>query len=74
MSIFNFRGHILTALYGRTDNWRHIYKQTTSTFKDASDFGGVYLHGQTKCLKNSVLVLVIAWFQVQLTINLTCAN
>ena len=32
MSIFSFIGHILTELFGKTDNWQKIYKQTSLTF------------------------------------------
>ena len=28
----SFMGHILTELFEKTDNWRQVYKQTSSTF------------------------------------------
>ena len=32
MPIFNFTGYTLTELFRKPDNWRQIYKQTSSTF------------------------------------------
>ena len=45
MPIFTFIGHILTALFGKTDNWRQMHKQTNSTFYSSNEV----------CLKNNVV-------------------
>ena len=37
MPIFFFEGHTLSELFGKTDNWRQIYKQTSSTFYTLND-------------------------------------
>ena len=37
MQIFSFIGYTLTELFGKPDNWRQIYKQTSSTFYISND-------------------------------------
>ena len=37
MPIFSFIGYILTELFRKPDNWRQIYKQTSSTFYTSND-------------------------------------
>ena len=32
MLTFSFTGYTLTELFRKSDNWRQIYKQTSSTF------------------------------------------
>ena len=45
MQILSFIGNILTELIGKTDNWRQIYKQTSSNIYTSNDV----------CLQNDVL-------------------
>ena len=35
--IFSFKGYTLTELFRKSDNWRQIYKQTSSTFYSSND-------------------------------------
>ena len=37
MPIFSFIGYTLTGLFRKPDNWRQIYKQTSSTFYTSND-------------------------------------
>ena len=37
MPIFSFLGYTLTDLFRKPDNWRQIYKQTSSTFYTSND-------------------------------------
>ena len=37
MPIFSFTGYTLTELFRKPDNWRQIYKQTSSTFYTSKD-------------------------------------
>ena len=37
MPSFSFIGYILTELFRKPDNWRQIYKQTSSTFSTSND-------------------------------------
>ena len=57
MQIFSFIGHTLTELFRKTDNWRKIYKQTSSTFYTSNDVSRRknYLNVITK-LRNSWLI------------------
>ena len=57
MQIFSFIGYTLTELFRKTDNWRKIYKQTSSTFYTSNDVSRRknYLNVITK-LRNSWLI------------------
>ena len=37
MPIFSLIGYTLTELFGKTDNWQQIYKQTSLNFYVSSD-------------------------------------
>ena len=37
MPIFSVIGYILTELFKKPDNWRQIYKQTSSTFYTSNE-------------------------------------
>ena len=37
MQIFSSIGYTLTELFRKPDNWRQIYKQTSSTFYTSND-------------------------------------
>ena len=50
MAIFSITGHILTELFGKTDDWQQIYKQTNSNIYDMIYIYNIYIIAEhNKC-------------------------
>ena len=62
MPIFSFIGYTLTELFRKPDNWRQIYKQTSSTFNTSNDMS--LKHVEKKQLlrrHNNNISLTVCW-------------